>query len=85
MNKSKTLCALALMATTLTGCNRTVFDTTWKYDYAIIELPSGEIVEGEVREWKDWSDSDAVQVIFTDGAVYYTHLSNAVLIHSREE
>ena len=67
------------------NCNRTIIDTTWNFDYAIINLPTGEIVEGEVSSWKDWEDSDAVQVTFTDGAVYYTHLNNVVLIHSRED
>lgn len=81
---TKIICGLAIVAT-LTGCNRTIIDTTWNFDYAIINLPTGEIVEGEVSSWKDWEDSDAVQVTFTDGAVYYTHLNNVVLIHSKED
>jgi len=81
---TKIICGLAIV-TTLTGCNRTIIDTTWNFDYAIINLPTGEIVEGKVSGWKDWEDSDAVQVTFTDGAVYYTHLNNVVLIHSKED
>ena len=81
---TKIICGLAIVAT-LTGCNKTIIDTTWNFDYAIINLPSGEIVEGEVSSWTDWGSSDAVQVTFTDGAVYYTHLNNVVLIHSKED
>lgn len=81
---TKIICGLAIVAT-LTGCNRTIIDTTWNFDYAIINLPTGEIVEGEVKAWKDWKDSDAIQVEFTDGATYYTHLNNVVLIHSKED
>ena len=74
------LSAVALCAI-LAGCgNVQLIDTTWHYDYAIIELPTGEIVEGKVLSWRDYEDSDSVQVAFSDGATYYTHISNVVLI-----
>lgn len=48
--KKKAIAAIALIATVagLTACNRTLVDTTYSYDRAIISLPNGEIVEGKV-------------------------------------
>lgn len=68
-----------LMFTALIGCNAQIIDTTWKYDRAQIKMPDGSIVEGEVFSWKDYENSDSVQVN-VDGKVYYTHLANIVLI-----
>lgn len=63
----------------LVGCgNQQIFDTTYRYDYAEIKLPSGEVVSGKVDSWKDYSDSDSVQVVI-DGVSYYTHIVNVVL------
>ena len=60
------------------GSNRSWFDTTYAFDWAMIGMPDGTVVSGEVQSWLDWEDSDAVQVKI-NGEVYYTHLSNVVL------
>ena len=66
------------------GCgNRTVFDTRYTFNYAVVSLFDGTTVEGEVKSWKDYDDSDMVQVIFSDGTVYYTHGSNVILIYKK--
>lgn len=50
-----TVLTVATMAMLNTGCsNRQIFDTTYSFDYAIIQLPNGEIVEGEVKSWLDY-------------------------------
>ena len=66
----------------LTGCgyNKTVFDTNYSFNYAYISMPDGTCVQGDVKSWKDWDDSDMIQVTFSDDTVYYTHSSNVVLI-----
>ena len=70
---------LACMMLMFTGCgNRQVFDVTYTFDRAIIELPNGAIVEGEVESWRDY-ESDSIQVVI-DGVAYYTHVENVVLI-----
>ena len=61
----------------LSGCNRQVFDN-YQYDYAIIKLPSGDIVEGKVDSWKDYEDGDQLQIKI-DGINYLVHSSNVVL------
>lgn len=71
--------ALALMFS-LCGCgNYGVFDTTYEYDYAIISLPNGEIVEGEIEKWWDYEDGDQIQVKI-DGKLYLVHSEDIVLI-----
>lgn len=42
----------------LTGCNRQIVDLTYAYDYAIIALPNGEVIEGTVYSWRDYEDGD---------------------------
>ena len=71
--------ALALMMS-LSGCgNYDVLDTNYDFDYAIISLPNGEIVEGKVETWRDFEDGDQIQVKI-DGKIYLVHISDAVLI-----
>lgn len=60
--------------------NKTFFDTTYTFDYAIIQLPNGEIVEGNVKQWNDY-EGDQLQVIFKEtGKVYLTDSTHCVLI-----
>ena len=79
--KKKVMVAMMLVATvaSLTACNQTLIDTTYTYDYAIISLPNGEIVEGKVASWTDFEDGDQIQVKI-DGKTYLVHSSNIVLI-----
>ncbi len=74
------LTSLGLMLVGLTGCgNMQVLDTTYSFERAIISLPNGEIIEGEVQSWTDFEDADQIQVKI-DGKQYLTHISNVVLI-----
>lgn len=76
----KYACMISAVAM-LAGCgNQQIIDTVWRYDYAIIKMPSGEVVEGPISSWRDYDDSDSLQVVFTDGKVYYTHACNVCLI-----
>lgn len=70
---------LGLLIGTLTGCNLQMIDTTWSFEKAIICLPNGEIIEGEVESWTDFEDGDQVQIKI-DGKQYLTHMSNVILI-----
>lgn len=71
---------LVLACVLLAGCNETIIDTTYHFDYAYVKLPDGTCVQGTVKRWKDWSDSDTIQITFADGGTYYSHSSNVVLI-----
>ena len=61
------------------GCNKQMVDLTYSYEYAIISLPNGEVVEGKVSSWKDFDDGDQIQVKI-DGKTYLVHSSNVALI-----
>ena len=70
---------LILAVTVLAGCNKQMVDLTYSYEYAIIGLPNGEVVEGKVSSWTDYEDGDQIQVKI-DGKTYLVHSSNVVLI-----
>ena len=60
--------------------NRQLIDTQYRFNRAIIKLPNGEVVDGNVSSWLDYDDSDTVQVTI-DGKTYLTHYANVCLIH----
>ena len=70
---------LLIGAMVLAGCNKQLVDMTYSYEYAIIALPNGEIVEGKVTSWTDFEDGDQLQIKI-DGKTYLVHSSNVVLI-----
>lgn len=70
---------IALVLIFVTACNRPLIDIVYEYNYAYISLPSGECIEGDVQEWKDYSDGDQLQVKI-DGTYYLTHASRVVLV-----
>lgn len=74
------LLMLAAIIMTMTGCgNMQMFDTTYSFEYAIIELPNGEVIEGKVQSWMDFEDGDQIQVKI-DGKTYLVHSEDIVLI-----
>ena len=58
--------------------NEQVVDTIWRYEWAILKLGNGELIEGKVTSWKDFSESDMIQFTM-DGISYLTHSSNVIL------
>lgn len=78
----KKILAVVLVAGTviLSSCgNKQVLDTIYKYDTAILSLPDGSIVSGEVQSWSDYDDGDQIQVKI-NGTTYLVHSVNIVLI-----
>lgn len=63
----------------LAGCNKQLVDLTYSYEYAIIALPNGEVVEGKASSWTDFEDGDQLQIKI-NGKTYLVHSSNVVLI-----
>ena len=76
----KIICVLLVLVMTLTlvACNRQIFDVTYEFDRAIIELPNGEIIEGSITSWRDF-EGDQIQVKI-DGKTYLVHSSDIVMI-----
>lgn len=81
-NVKKILLSIILtlaIAFCLTGCNKQLIDTTYSFNYAIIQLPDGTIVEGKVQSWTDYEDGEQLQIKI-DGVVYLCSSYNCVLM-----
>lgn len=65
------------------GCNKQIVDLNYTFNYAIIELPNGDIVEGKVQSWTDYEDGDQLQIKIDD-VVYLVHSTDVALIHKGE-
>lgn len=81
-----TIILAATILITCAGCsnagfNRQLIDLNYRYNYAIISLMNGELIEGPIQSWRDYDDSDMIQVTFTDGNIYYSHGSNILLVY----
>ena len=79
MRKVAAFVLAASLCLVLCGCNYKVIDTKYNFNYAIIALPNGEVVEGKVQSWRDYEDGDQLQVKI-DGVTYLTHATNIVLM-----
>ena len=66
----------------LSGCNLQVIDTTWKYDKAYINVGS-ETLTCEVASWKDYEQSDMLQVRCKDDRSFLGH-STSIILQSGE-
>lgn len=76
--------AFIIVSALLAACDSTAggyqtVDTVWKFDRAIIALPNGEIVSGNVEKWRDFEDGDQLQIKI-DGIWYLVHSTNCVLM-----
>lgn len=58
--------------------NQSWYDMTYTFDEAVIN-EFDEIKHVKVKEWCEYEGSDAIQIIDTNGNVYYTTLNNCVL------
>ena len=80
MKKIITLALACITATTLLcGCNKQIIDFTYSYNYAIIKLPNGEVVEGKVSSWNDY-EGEQLQIII-NGTTYLVNSSNVAMMN----
>ena len=54
------------------------------FTYAYIILDGQEIAKGAITQWRDYDESDVVQVL-VNGKYYLTHYSNVVMIADPEQ
>lgn len=62
--------------------NQSWYDTDYTFNKAIINTFDGK-KEVTVKEWDDFEDGVNIQIVATDGTVYYTNSENCVLIYSK--
>lgn len=70
---------LVVLMAVMSGCNRQIIDTTWRFSKAVVFTSEGVLADGKVESWKDFDNSDMVQVKI-DGKTYLTYSSNVILI-----
>ena len=63
--------------------NYQYLDSVYKFDYVEIMRSDGTIIKGKVDAWKDYDNSDMIQVVI-NGITYYTHGSNVILVYMGE-
>lgn len=68
---------VSISAIVMHGCNRQIVDLQYSFNYADIE-GIGEI---QIKSWRDYNQSDMIQVTGVDGTVYLTHSSNVILMY----
>jgi major membrane immunogen (membrane-anchored lipoprotein) len=66
----------------LTSCNQQILDTTYTFNKAYITI-GNETIKVDVKSWKDYDDSDQIQVETKDGTVYFGHASNIILVKEK--
>ena len=66
----------------LGSCNKSIVDTTYTFDKAIINLGE-EYITIKVKSWTDYQDGDQIQVTADDGTTYLVHSSNITLIKEK--
>ena len=79
MSKIKVALTAVVLSAVLMGCNKQVVDLTYTYNYAIIQLPNGEIVEGKIQTWCDY-EGEQLQVKIDD-VIYLCSSYNCVLMN----
>ena len=66
---------------TLASCgNKQIFDTTYKFDYALVQFPDGTCEKIEIKSWTDYEDGEQIQITSKDGKTYLVNSVNCVLV-----
>lgn len=59
--------------------NKQLIDFNQNFNVAYIMGDSNRFERVRIKAWKDWENSDAVQIILENGTPIYTHLHNVKL------
>ena len=77
----------------LSSCNENYYKTgnritggkdVQTFTYAYVVLDGQEIVRGAITQWRDYDESDVVQILI-NGKFYLTHYSNVVMVADPEQ
>lgn len=69
---------------TVACANRDIWDTNRTYDRAIINFGNDNIIEIEIKQWRDY-DGEQFQIIDKDGNIYLCSSFNTVMINDADK
>jgi hypothetical protein len=95
MKLTALVAVLVLVAVILCGCDATADlhksgnritggKDVQTFTYCYVVLGGKEIVRGAITQWRDYDNSDTVQVL-VNGKYYLTHYTNVVLVADPEQ
>ena len=61
--------------------NKQIIDFKQNFNAAYVLGDNGKFEKVKIKAWKDWENSDAIQVIDENDQPIYTHLMNVKLVH----
>lgn len=74
----------ALVGCSVSGFNKQIIDLQYEYKYAIIQRYDGEQLL-EITSWRDYDNSEQLQLIDTDGRVWLVNSYNTILLSEKED
>jgi hypothetical protein len=63
--------------------NKQMIDFKQSFDTAYVLVDGGRFEKMKIKAWKDYDNSDSIQIILEDGTPIYTHLMNVKLTKER--
>ena len=73
------VCIVIVLASCQVGNRQVGMDTIQTFDrYKIII--GDDVIEGKIQTWRDFEDSDVVQIMDVDGTVDLTHYKNTLIV-----
>ena len=60
--------------------NKQIIDFKQNFSAAYIKGDSNVWQKVKIKAWKDYAESDSIQIVTPDGKALYTHLSNVKLV-----
>ena len=72
------IAAMLLLASCSTGNRQVGWDSIQTFDKYTIVIGE-QVLTGTVESWRDFEDSDVIQITSTNGITYLTHYRNVLL------
>lgn len=72
-----TIVVCFLMVLMLSGCNRQIVDLNYKFTHVHF-YETGKCYE--IKSWRDYEESDQIQITLKDGTVILVHSTDCALI-----
>ena len=76
------ICLVFLLSSCGVGNRQTGIDTIQSFDRFTI-IMGDDVIKGTVKQWRDYEDSDVIQIVASDGTVYLTHYMNVLMVRDK--